>query len=265
MESVRTFLAQCITSSECEPNWEPRISTTSVQLSTEDARRDCTAQYLTWICQRELQTIVAKSPSEEENLPGNAALIMLFILGFPLLFMRKLDGTGATAYEIHEDVEHANRSSGSSMHSNLDLRQQVRRASTSLSPQDISTIIQCDADKGTLSLRLQNDSDETRFLWQDWVDAAVGYMKAFEDGKNGALGYKRKILRADLRRPMVDLNHLLTNYDGIDYSAERASNTRVWTGWPALDTRICKFEINQWLDTCDIDLRNWHPDEAEED
>ena len=30
------------------------------------------------------------------------------------------------------------------------------------------------------------------------------------------------------------------------------SSAGVWTGWPPFDVRICKFEMEQWLNACVI-------------
>ncbi len=122
-----------------------------------------------------------------------------------------------------------------------------------------------------MCLRLKNDSGDTRFLWQDWLDAAMGCMKGFEEGENGGkeygqiivgkkhkeLRYERNIVRVELGAPMVELCSLRVDKPGIERVVQRTRTVRVWTGWPTFDVRICKFEVDQWLHACNIDFRNW--------
>ncbi len=88
METVRTFFAEWITASAREAKWEPEIPTACVDVNREVSTEDMKRGYLTSTCQRELQGQVASMLREEENVPTNAALIMLFILGFPLLSVK---------------------------------------------------------------------------------------------------------------------------------------------------------------------------------
>ena len=253
METVRTFLAEWLKVNTHEPNWEPEIPTASVEFNTRETIKD--RGRLTWICQRELQRKVAKMSKEEESFSGNAALIMLFILGFPLLHVNFVEDTEVCAQDSQDEIQEASISSSSRSHYSVFLSQETWRAWTPLAPQDISLIIPTDSDSGTVSLKLQNNSGDAQFIWQDWVDAAMGCMKRFEESRNGELGYGRKIVRADLRKPMVELCPLLVNGDGEGAVVKKTSITRVWTGWTAFDMRICKFEVEQWLDACDLDIR----------
>ncbi len=141
---------------------------------------------------------------------------MLFILGFPLLQMDNAQDGKVDAQSSEEAVQKASGSSPASTHRRIDLSN-VWRAWTDLSPQDISVIIRIDSDSGTLSLRLENNSGDTRFKWQDWVDTALGYLKGFEEAVDGENGYGRKIMRADLRKPMVELCPLRAQ----DYRTEK--------------------------------------------
>ncbi len=40
-------------------------------------------------------------------------------------------------------------------------------------------------------------------------------------------------------------------------SESREKTARIWKGWPPFDVRFCKFEMEQWLGACDIDVRNF--------
>ncbi len=262
METVRTFFAEWVTASAHEANWEPEIPRACVEFNTGEKRGSYTYSHLTWICQRELQRKVARMP-KEENLPGNAALIILFILGFPLLRFKDVKDGEVEAQDSQGKVQEASALSCPNIHCTVDLNVEVCHVSTPLAPQDISLIIQIDKTKRTASLRLQNNSGDARFIWQDWVDAAMGCMKGFEEAVDGEMGYGRKIVRAQLGKPMVELCPLLVYEDGIEPVVEKTSAARVWTGWPAFDVRICKFEVEEWADACGRDSgKNYVPDEV---
>ncbi len=126
---------------------------------------------------------------------------------------------------------------------------------TALAPQDISLMLRVDLLEKGVSLTLRNDSGDARFIWQDWVDAAMGYMKGFEVHDDGDFGYGRQIARADLRKPMVELCPLRVSDDVIEPIVKRTDSARMWTGWPPFDVQICKFELEQWFNACDTNLR----------
>ena len=270
IETVRTFLAEWITANTLEPNWEPDIPLDCVEFNTGKIEDDddqltwiCQREVqkevarlvphndLIWKCQRELQKMIAKMSRNGENFAGNPALIMLLILGFPLLCMDRVRSSDVGSKDNQCQVPEA---SGSLWYVH------VYRAWSHLAPQDISLIIRFNILRGTVSLRLHNDSCNAQFVWQDWLDAAMGCLKGFEDGKNSELGYGRKIIRPNLREQMVELCQLYVNGYGIGAVMDQMSTARVWLGWPAFDVRICKFEMDQWLDACNVNIREgWIP------
>ncbi len=263
LETVRSFLVEWISGSTWEPNWEPEVpaATANIEFHTEKGLQAHESD-LNWICQRELQREVAEMSMDEGNLPASAALIMLFILGFPLLDVYQIQDDDFSSQNSREVVHDASASSSSNTHCSINLDGLVYRAWTPLSPQDISLIIRHDIGGGTTSLHLQNDSGDERFIWQDWVEAAMGFMKGFEDWKNGELGYGRRIVKPNLGKPMVEVCPLHVDDDGIEPVVEKTSTVRFWTGWPAFDLKICKFEVDQWLSACNIDYGNWQADEV---
>ncbi len=84
---MRTFLAEWNISKGREANWEPVVPTELVRFIADFEFRngERILETLTWICHRELQRKVADISKDENNFPGNAALITLYILGFSLL------------------------------------------------------------------------------------------------------------------------------------------------------------------------------------
>ncbi len=177
---------------------------------------------------------------------------MLFILGFPMLNVKGVEASEVAAQDSQDETQEARIPLSSNVHRTIDLSVHWR-VETLLSPQDVSLMIRWDSDESTVTLRLQNNSGDSRFIWQDWLDSAMGYMKGFEVALDGSNGYDRKITRAELGKPMVELSPLLV--DDYDAEVEKQGTARVWMGWPPFDPRICKFEVDQWLDACNLDIR----------
>ena len=98
---------------------------------------------------------------------------------------------------------------------------------------------------------LKKGSEISHFVWQEWVDAAMGFMAGYNYRGAGIVIYLRRIRRANLRDGIVELCPLRTDYDG---RVIETSSVGVWMGWPPFDVHICKFEMEQWLKACDIDL-----------
>ncbi len=207
-----------------------------------------------WACQRELQREVAQTWSKDENLPKKAALFMLFMLGFPCLRMEKVQDAEIWVQESQDKAREGSPSSSSNFDRSVDVSVQVWRVRTALAPQDTSLMIRLDSTNHRVSLRLQTSSDNRRFIWQDWIDAAMGFMKGAEMRADGDCGYGRQIVRADLRKSMVELCPLRVDGYGIEAVVKKTSTARVWLGWLAFDVKICKFEMEQWLVAYGVDI-----------
>ena len=79
----------------------------------------------------------------------------------------------------------------------------------------------------------------------------MGFMSGHNGRGDGKVKYERKIRRADLRDGIVTLCPLRTD---DDERLVETSSVGVWMGWPPFDVHICKFEMEQWLKACEIDL-----------
>ena len=261
IETIRTILAEWIDASALELRWEPEVPKNCFEFDLGETNAFFEAQFIgfklqerrvIWVCQRELQRKVAQMWTKEENLPENAALIMLFILGFPGLHMEKVQDVEIIAQEYHEEaVEEITLNRDS----RVDVNAQSWHAWTALAPQDISLMFRVDLKKLTVSLRLRNNSDNGRFILQDWVHAGMESMMGFEGIFDGDFGYNRQIVRADLRQPIVELCPLRWSKDGIQDVVKKTRTARVWHGWPVFDVRIAKFEMGQWLAACDVQMK----------
>ncbi len=259
IETVRTFLAEWFAESEGEPNWEPEVPNNCFEFGPIESISDYpireeVEQHLVWVCQRELQKKVAKTGDKDENFPGNAALIILFLLGFPLLRIEELHDSEGGSNETQEERQKTSTASSLNRDSSVDVYVEILRVWTVLAPQDISLILQVDFTNRTVLLRLRNDSDITQFKWQDWVDAAMGFLKGIEEQDDDDMGYGRQILRADLSKPMVELSPLRVNEDGMEPEVEKTAAARMWMGWLPFDVGICKFELDEWFTACNVKL-----------
>ncbi len=252
METVRTFLGKWIISSSREPVWERGVPATCLVLEVgktrvhEKLRRFDSVRVrntqVIWVCQRELQKKVARTWNKDENLPGQAALVMLFILGFPYFLVEDIQDPEINIEEMENEVQDELGSQSSNQDHSMDLGVHELRLWTALAPQDISLMLRLDLRERTVSMTLRNDAGDARFIWQDWVDAAMGYMK----------GCGRDIMPPELRKPMLELCPFRANEDGTGEVVERTKAVRVWLGWPVFDMRICKFELEQWFDSYNV-------------
>ena len=130
------------------------------------------------------------------------------------------------------------------------------RVYTRTSPQDISVVIGVNFESRRVTIQLKNASESSQFIWQDWVDTAMGIMKGLGES---TMNSDRRIIQADLREPVVRMSPL-PDEDSRELG-EQTGTAHVWMGWPPFDTRICKFEIDQWLNAYNIkseDGINWY-------
>ncbi len=67
------------------------------------------------------------------------------------------------------------------LHRDLDVSVRIRCVESALAPQEISLTTRVDWEPRKVFLTLKNDSNDAYFLWQDWVDAAMGFMKGYDD------------------------------------------------------------------------------------
>ena len=264
METVRTFLAQWIVASGQEPVWEPAVPRdcfefglveTSIVFETQSEYHGFEMKRrLIWVCIRELQRRIAQTWSKDGNLPGNVEIVMLFLLGFPALEIEKVQDPVISVQESQGKVREGSGLASSNRDRSVNVNVQLWCVRTALMPQDISLMIQVDCTMHTVSLRLQTSGGDERFVWQDWIDAAMGFMKGAEERGGGDWGCGRQIVRVDLRKPMVEMCPLRLEEDGIEAVVKKTTTARVWLGWPVFDVGICKFEIEQWLTACDVDV-----------
>ncbi len=107
---------------------------------------------------------VAKIGNKDENFPGNAALIFLFLLGFPLLDMEEVQADEPGMQETQEEIQEMNTRSFSNSYHSVDMGGYVYRLRTALAPQDFSLMLRVDLTKRIVSLSLRNDGGDSRFI-----------------------------------------------------------------------------------------------------
>ena len=239
-----------------EVEWEPAVSLQCFDFQTPtNILNGCTDRFgmherMIWVCQEALQREVVRISNGDLNLPSSNALIMLFLLGFPDLLMDAVDDSEVETHDSSADVRSGNTSLSQSYHS-VNVSNRRWKGRTNLAPQDIWIEIRMDVEMKRCWVGLKKGNEISRFVWQEWVDAVMGFMAGYNDRGGGKVKYDRKIRRSDLRDGMVSLCPMRTNDD------ERVVETSivgVWMGWPPFDVHICKFEMEQWLKACDIDL-----------
>ena len=273
LESVRSFLAKWEMETMQEIDWEPVVPMEYLEFSTprnivdgcgdenEDDENPGLQRRMIWICQQALQREVSRIPSGHQNLPSNNALIMLLLFGFPILQMEKVDESDVKVYDSNSHTCEDD-ASPSRPHHTLNLSNRTWKVTSDLAAQDIWIEIRIDLDAQRCQVGLKKGDDVSRFVWQDWVDAAMGFMAGYNYRGGGKGEYERRIRRADLRDTIVKLSPLRT---GEDERVIKTSLVEVWMGWPPFDVHICKFEMEQWLNACDIDLATHRlvPDDSE--
>ena len=122
---------------------------------------------------------------------------------------------------------------------------------TNLAPQNIWIEIRKDGGRQRYFVDLKKGSEISCFVLQDWMEAAMEFIAGCDNRGCGKVKYERKIRNADLRDGMVTLCSLRTN---DETRVVEMNIVGVWVGCSPFDVHICKFEMEQWLNACDIDL-----------
>ncbi len=278
-ESVRSFLADWLTSSGHEPSWEPVVPTdyelefrVSQYILGEKLQGRKTDRLL-WECQRALHTEIARTYRGHEDLPSSAPLMMLFILAFPQVSIEEIVNE-ENGYEIiavnpnsgdcDGKKSDESTSTSSSSHCEVNVSERVLRLWAEFVPSDVTVLIRQNLVTSQATLKLTSKCHDARFIWDDWVNAMVGFMKGMmlykeETPKRDDIDYQPAnvgmfpLHRVNLREPMLELCPLHMKPNGTVFQSDIV---RVWTGWPPFDWRVCQFEVDQWLGAFDLDLNN---------
>lgn len=112
-----------------------------------------------------------------------------------------------------------------------------------LAPQDIHVRVQRDKIDGNTIMKLVAGSLEDIFIWEDWIDAAMGFIKGVDSLKFSEYEIrwrKRTPWKCDLSKTFLDIPkeskpHFLP------------CDIRVYIGWPLFDIKLAQFEMNQFM------------------
>ena len=199
-----------------------------------------------WACQQALQKEVSRTWREHPNLPSSHVLIMLFVLGSPGVELEYDRDNQVVLLESDDSLKGQSVEGNSTVISKtertINVSIQTHIVYSTTSPQDISVVIRVDFESRRVTLQLKNGSESSQFIWQDWVDTAMGFMKGLREGK---IKNDRRIMQTDLRGPVMRMSPLPDEHSR--QLGEQTGTAHIWMGWPPFDTRICKFEIDQWL------------------
>lgn len=101
-------------------------------------------------------------------------------------------------------------------------------------------------------MRLMNPENESEFHWIDWIDSAMATMEGYGE----ALKKENKPIRMrPFRKLCLD--------DGWMKIVIGEKEVRMWKGWPPFDTKICQYEINQFIEARNLKWKrdpeeNWY-------
>ena len=125
---------------------------------------------------------------------------------------------------------------------------------TILAPYDIRVRIENPYDETndetTLIMQLVHPSSVQQFIWEDWINCAMGFIKGLDLAvaerpnlypKCSLQWRTRTPVKVDLSRPIVTISKPhpeLPHLPGV---------IRIWTGWPLFDIKVAQFEINNWM------------------
>ncbi len=252
IETVRTAITEWLISGPQDPDFEPVLSTESFEFSISDNFLQILERSgsLVWACQHALEQGLPLNSAMDrhKNLPSNSSLLIFFLLGLPGLKVGKVDPASSRALPGGSIVQDTSSPTENLKHI-VDVNVTVWCVEFHPSPQDISVMIRVDGEAHTVSLSLKSGRGVERFKWKDWIDAAMGCIEGWdkrEDAEN-----KKTIIRGELHEPIVEMCPLREDGDG---NVEKTGTARVRMGWPASDAEICKFEVEQWLSACNINL-----------
>ncbi len=98
-ETVWTMSADWLSFRQYKPDWEPQTPTKPFAFAVYSnwSHRHRGIERLHWICIHELQKHLARTATENYNLPSNGAIIMLLIIGLPVLEFTPCEGDS----EVH--------------------------------------------------------------------------------------------------------------------------------------------------------------------
>jgi len=241
LESVRNFLAHWIldpTWNSENPDWCPTIPTASFQFSTNQdvTRMDSIGLGLwRWECQSKLQEAIAiiymdksKLPSSSYQIPRSIELILLFILGLPGRLTKRdnPEGLEPEGFSI-----------------------QTLEFIPDLAPQNITVGVEIFGVEGyrekDVTIRLNAGAFVATFQWENWINAAMGYLKAedikLENGNDKIPWRKRTPRKVDFKKPLVSVP---TSGKKLP---QLCGDVKIWKGWPFFDIKIAQFEMNEWM------------------
>lgn len=256
LAAVRSLLAEWSTTCQRVFDWSPVLPSEHVRIPISNdvitgvlVDDDDALNALICDCQTALHSNVAGELASSNDLPACANLITLFLLALPFFQLC------SSRNRAHQDSNNAELgdTEGENERSRYTLYWIPRDG-----PCNICVEISVNPSTSTASLALICNEANARFVWQHWINAAMGFMKGMDEeaeqggdseGARGtadddeSLHVKRRIAKADLSRSILRISTDHADLDMKHLSRELV----VFTGWPIFDVRIDTFELNQWL------------------
>jgi len=194
MEMVRTFLANWIltrSSNIPAPNWTPLIATDSIEFSNTRTNGD-----FFWECQCLMQESTAKMEKSCEDMAASPNIIMLFILGFP--------GTGEVKSSSPESNSFSLKSTDTSSNHQSNGSSNTVIFGSPFAPQDINVSVEELSFNGEskMVMKLVSGNLVDKFMWADWIDAAMGYLKGADEEKDAIKVRSQQTTSSNSKRPL---------------------------------------------------------------
>jgi len=235
---VRTFLANWLhnrPSDSIVPNWAPVIPTDTIEFLHNDNHGS-----LIWECQCLLQESIASMDIVGKDMPSSANIILLFILAQ----MQSHSSTGKSTDTRCPDSLSETADEYASDHLNTGT---CYIYSSPFAPQNVKVSVLCVRATGgnKIIMKLVAGNPVEKFVWADWIDVAMGYMKGKDAGYNAdckTIWRIRTPSKCDLSRPLLEIPK------GHPELPELPGNIRLWTGWPLFDIKVVQIGMNQWME-----------------
>ena len=244
LDVVRSFLAEWALANFSKGediSWSPLIPNQNFVFTASDYLCDHCSYVevsaflkgrIIWECQYALQACIEQHKFNDDNLPGRVELIMLFLSAYPQIQVYRtiveIDGSDPV---VQFEIVPINV------------------------PQALYIEVLVDTVSGNASIELKSEKRSIQFMWEKWINAAMGLMKGhgelwesfWDDEEDVYQGPIALINPADLSRPMLKLEPPETeDHEEEDIPGE----LWVWTAWPIFDSRVCQFEVDQWMASC---------------
>ena len=192
-----------------------------------------------------LQARVATMLREKVNILSSAELMMLFMLGCP--------GKWETINVFNSETDASERSMSNSRSEDFQELHQHYNFRTVMAPHEISLRIHricgAEGEETKLILQLFHPSFIEGFVWQDWINSVMGFIKGMKIQAENLDQVQKQVVEWRTRMPVkIKLSKDMLSVTALHSAVPDLPGTlRIWTGWPIFDIKIAQFAMNNWM------------------